>query len=84
MVGQLQSYVQSRRFDKSTFPIAIHEKREDTYTSVGGPESVDLLLCLGELVLGCQRLQDLKDEIPELLVLLVKQDDETCRLRVEG
>ena len=54
-----------------------------TYSAVGGPEAADLLLGTVELVLGGKRLQDLDNVVPELLVVLVKQDNNASRLRVE-
>lgn len=46
-------------------------------------EHVELLLGLGELVLGHLGLEDLLDKLPELLVLLVQEDNKACGLRVE-
>lgn len=46
-------------------------------------ESIKLLLSLRELLLRNLRLQDLLDKLPELLVLVVEQDNNTSRLRVE-
>ena len=55
-----------------------------TYRSVGGPEAVDLLLGAVERALGSERLEDLDNVVPELLVVLVEQDNDASRLRVEG
>lgn len=57
---------------------------EYTYGSVRGFEALHLLLGLGELLLRCERLQDFEDMVPECVVVLVQQDDETGRLRVEA
>ena len=46
-------------------------------------EAVELLLGLSELLGRNLRLQDLFDKLPELLVLVIKQDDEAGGLRVE-
>jgi hypothetical protein len=55
-----------------------------TYSAVSSLEHVELLLSLGELVLGDLRLQDVLDVLPELLVLFIEENHETGRLRVEG
>lgn len=55
-----------------------------TYRSVGSPEAVDLLLGAVERALGSERLEDLDNVIPELLVVLVEQDNDASGLRVEG
>ncbi len=54
-----------------------------TYSAVGGPEAVDLLLGAVELILRSERLEDIDNVVPELLVVLVKQDDKTSGLTVE-
>jgi hypothetical protein len=51
-----------------------------TYGSLSSSESLDLLLGLGELVLRSKRLQDLKDEVPELFVVLVEEHNQTGAL----
>lgn len=55
-----------------------------TYSAVGGLEAVDLLLGAVELVLRSKGLQDLDNVVPELLVVLVQQDNEAGGLAVEG
>jgi hypothetical protein len=42
------------------------------------------LLCAGELLLGHHRLQHLEDIVPERVVVLVQEDNEAGRLRVEA
>lgn len=56
----------------------------DTYGAVAGLEAIELLLGLGELLLGHLRLQHLLDKLPELLVLVVEQDHDARGLRVEA
>jgi hypothetical protein len=51
-----------------------------TYGSLSSSESFDLLLGLGELVLRSKRLQDLKDEVPELFMVLVEEHNQTGAL----
>lgn len=46
-------------------------------------EAIELLLSLRELLLRNLRLQDLLDKFPELLVLVVEQDNNASGLRVE-
>ena len=55
-----------------------------TYSAVGGLEAVDLLLGAVELVLRSKGLQDLDNVVPELLMVLVQQDNEAGGLAVEG
>lgn len=43
-----------------------------TYSSVGSLEAVDLLLGAVELVLGSQRLEDLDNVVPKLLMVLIQ------------
>lgn len=65
-------------------PSSIHEKkRRDTHSAVRSLETIDLLLRAIELVLGSQGLENLNDVVPELLMVLVKQDDEAGGLGVE-
>jgi hypothetical protein len=54
-----------------------------TYSAVGSAEAVDLLLGAVELVLRGEGLEDLDDVVPELLVVLVQEDDEAGGLRVK-
>ena len=53
--------------------MAPNKQKVCTYGSLSSSESLDLLLGLGELVLGSKRLQDLKDEVPELFMVLVEE-----------
>lgn len=46
-------------------------KSTNTYRSIGIPESLDLLCCLGKHILRSERLQDLEEVIPKLFVVLV-------------
>lgn len=46
-------------------------------------ETVKLLLSLAELLGRNLRLQDLLDKLPELLVLVIEEDDKAGGLRVE-
>lgn len=46
-------------------------------------EAIELLLGLRELLLGYLRLQALLGDLPELLVFLVEQNNDTSGLRVE-
>lgn len=55
-----------------------------TYSAVGSAEAADLLLGAFELVLGGEGLEDLDNVVPELLVVLVQEDNETSGLGVEG
>lgn len=55
-----------------------------TYGSVGTLEAVDLLLGGVELVLRNEGLEDFSYIVPELLVVVVEQDDKAGGLRVEG
>lgn len=55
----------------------------DTYSAVTSLEAIELLLSLRELLLRNLRLQDLLDKFPELLVLIVKQDNNASGLRIE-
>lgn len=60
------------------------EKREEgTHGSVRALEAVDLLCGLGELLLRCECFQHLKHVLPEGLVVLVEEDNETGGLGVE-
>lgn len=54
-----------------------------TYGSVPGLEAANLLLCGTELLRGNHGLQDLEDEVPEGVVLLVEEKDNAGALRVE-
>ena len=54
------------------------------HSAVGGLEARDPLLGAGELLRGHNGLQDLEDVVPEGVVLLAEQDEDTGRLRVEG
>ena len=46
-------------------------------------EPIKFLASLGELVFRNLRLQHFLDKLPELLVFVVEQDDNTCGLGVE-
>jgi hypothetical protein len=59
-------------------------KTQSTHRSVGSFKAIDLLLCAGELLLGHHRLQHLEDIVPERVVVLVQEDNEAGRLRVEA
>lgn len=55
-----------------------------TYGSVRGLEAVELgLRARLELILGDHGLEHLGGNVPELLVVLVQEDDDARRLRVE-
>jgi len=58
-------------------------RKVQTYGAVGSAEAVDPLLGAVELILRGERLEDLDDVVPELLVVLVQEDDEAGGLRVE-
>jgi hypothetical protein len=55
-----------------------------TYRSVGSLEAVNLLLGAVERALRSERLEDIDNVVPELLVVLVEQDNKASGLRVEG
>lgn len=60
-----------------------HWRVRSAYSAVTSLETINLLLSLRELFLRNLRLQDLLDKLPELLVLIVEQDNNTSGLRVE-
>lgn len=59
-------------------------ERCETHGSVGALEHVELALGGGVGVLGHDGLQDVLCDLPDLLVLLLEQQDDARRLRVEG
>lgn len=63
--------------------MVMEKKSSETHRSICGLESANLLRRLGEVLLRSQGLEDLEDIVPELLVVLVEQDDETGGLGVE-
>jgi hypothetical protein len=54
-----------------------------TYGSVGSLEATNLLLSGGELLRRYDWLQDLENKVPELVVVLVEQNNEAGALGVE-
>jgi hypothetical protein len=54
-----------------------------TYGSVGSLEATNLLLSSGELLRRYDWLQDFENKVPELVVVLVEQNDEAGALGVE-
>ena len=58
--------------------------QEQTYRSVRSPKTRNLGLRLRELIRRHDFLQHITCNIPELLVLVLEQQDDACGLRVEG
>jgi hypothetical protein len=55
-----------------------------TYSAIGTLEAIEFLLGGGECGTGHNTLQDVLGDIPELLMLLLCQKDDTGALGVEG
>jgi hypothetical protein len=57
--------------------------QDSTYSSVAGAEALNAAAGVLPLGLGDNGFQDIAHDVPELVVLVLKQEDETGGLRVE-
>lgn len=63
--------------------VQIKKTREVTYSSVGAPEHVKLLLSGSVLLSRDDSLEGILGNVPELVVLLLEQDNDASALAIE-
>lgn len=56
----------------------------NTYSSVTGAEASDAVAGRLPLVLGHDGFEDIAHDVPELVVLVLQEEDQACGLGVEG